>query len=239
MSTKRGFDLAIGGVALAMAFPVLAIAMMLIWMGDGRSPLFRGARVGKDDRDFPMLKLRTMVAGADAIGGNSTPAIDPRLTSLGRFLRRWKIDELPQLWNVVRGEMSLVGPRPQVRPGGVDRYTSAERTLLSVRPGMTDLASIVFSDEGEILKDAVDPDARYDQVIRPWKNRLGLVYVRHHDVATDAELLWLTLLAIVAKSSALRGVAAILERWEADPELRRVCLRNSALPRGDPPGAVA
>jgi len=235
---KRAFDILAALVLLALASPVLVIAMLAIWRQDGHSPLHRGVRVGRGNRDFRMIKLRSMAVDAEALGGTSTARRDPRITPLGHRLRHWKIDELPQFWNVLTGEMSLVGPRPNTRRGGVDRYTSAELRLLEIRPGITDLSSIVFADEGDIIDGAADPDSAYDVIIRPWKSRLGLLYIEHGDFATDLQLLWLTALAIVARPAALRGIDAILARWGADPDLRRVCARSAPLPISRPPEPV-
>lgn len=239
MTAKRALDVAIALAVLIVAAPLLAVAMLAIWAEDGGAPLYRGVRVGRGNRDFRMLKLRSMRIDADRLGGTSTARSDIRVTAIGRIVRRWKIDELPQFWNVLIGEMSLVGPRPNMRTGGVDRYTLAELHLLDIRPGITDLASIVFSDEGDILDGAADPDALYDTVIRPWKSRLGLLYVEHRDLATDLRLLWLTALAIVAKPVALRGVDAILAHWHADPALRCICARAAPLPTALPPELTA
>ena len=234
---KRLFDFVFALLALLIAAPVVMIASLLIWLGDGRGPIYRGVRVGRGGRDFRMLKLRTMVAGGERLGGTSTATTDWRLTPLGTQLRRWKLDELPQFWNVLIGEMSIVGPRPNVRVNGVDWYTIEEQRLLSVRPGITDLASIVFADEGEILSGAADPDALYEAVIRPWKNRLGLLYVRHRALALDVRLMAVTALALISRRAALRQVNAILARLGADPELREICERRAPLPAGEPPGA--
>jgi len=236
---KRLFDIVFATFALLATLPILAVASLIIWAQDGHSPLYRGLRVGRSGRNFRMLKLRTMVAYGDRLGGSSTSASDSRLTPLGSALRRCKLDELPQFWNVLVGDMSVVGPRPNVRAGGVDRYTAEERRLLSVRPGITDLASIVFSDEGEILKDSADPDGLYNSVIRPWKNRLALLYVERHRLLVDLWIIGLTAIAIVSKPAALRGVSAMLARWNADPELQRICCRRSPLPAGEPPGRAA
>jgi lipopolysaccharide/colanic/teichoic acid biosynthesis glycosyltransferase len=232
---KRALDVVVALVLLVVASPVLLVAMVAIWLQDGHSPLHRGVRVGRGNRDFRMIKLRSMTVDAEAKGGTSTARGDPRVTPLGQKLRRWKIDELPQFWNVLIGDMSLVGPRPNTRRGGVDRYTADEMRLLAIRPGITDLASVVFADEGDIIDSAADPDSAYDILIRPWKSRLGLLYVERRDVTTDLHLLWLTALAIVARPAALRGVDAILTRWGADPELRRVCARSAPLPVAQPP----
>ncbi len=232
---KRCVDLVDALTAILLAAPLLAVAALLIWLADGHSPLYRGTRVGRGGRDFRMVKLRTMVAGGERLGGTSTAVTDWRLTSLGAVLRRWKIDELPQFWNVLVGDMSIVGPRPNTRTGGVDRYTAEEKRLLSIRPGITDLASIVFADEGEILSGASDPDALYDAVIRPWKNRLGLLYVQRRCLTLDLRLIAVTALALVSRRAALRRVNAILARVSADSELREICARQAPLPCGAPP----
>ena len=236
---KRTFDIVLALFALILAAPVLAVAMLLIWGQDGHSPLYRSVRVGRGGQDFRMVKLRSMVAHAELQGAASTALSDTRITPLGHAMRRWKLDELPQAWNVLQGEMSLVGPRPNTRRGGVDRYTAEERRLLTVRPGITDLSSIVFSDEADILDGAADPDALYDQIIRPWKSRLGLLYIDRRSFAADLRIVWLTALGAVARPAALRGVDAILVAWEADADLRRVCRRRTPLPRAEPPAKAA
>jgi lipopolysaccharide/colanic/teichoic acid biosynthesis glycosyltransferase len=186
-----------------------------------------------------MVKLRSMKVLADATGVMSTAGDDPRVTAVGRFVRRWKLDELPQLWNVLRGDMSLVGPRPQVLPD-VALYTEDEKRMLTARPGITDLASIVFADEGEILQGAPDPDLRYQQVIRPWKSRLALLYVdRRPSILTDLRLVWLTLVNAVRRDRALVGVAEIVRRLGGGDELARVALRTEPPPPAPPPGASA
>jgi len=236
---KRTFDILVSALALALASPLMAVMMLLIWAQDGRPPLFMGVRVGCDQRDFRMAKLRSMRPDSEFQGAASTSRSDGRITPLGRIVRRWKLDEIPQFWNVLRGDMSLVGPRPNTRRGGVDRYNATEARLLSVRPGITDLASILFADEAEILDGAVDPDALYDAVIRPWKSRLGLLYIDHRDFATDVLIIALTALAAVSRPLALQGVDAILARWGASEELRRVCRRQEPPPRAEPPGRPA
>jgi lipopolysaccharide/colanic/teichoic acid biosynthesis glycosyltransferase len=236
---KRLFDLLFALAAIAATLPIVILACLLVWAQDGRQPLFVARRVGRGGRDFRMIKLRTMIAGGERLGGSSTAVSDPRLTQLGRLLRRFKVDELPQLFNVLAGQMSVVGPRPNVREGGVDRYTSQERVLLTVRPGITDLASIVFSDEGEILKDSRDPDALYDSVIRPWKSRLALLYLQHSSLLLDVRLIGLTIVGLVSRPAALRGIDMLLERWEASDALRRVCARSGPLVAAEPPGQTA
>jgi lipopolysaccharide/colanic/teichoic acid biosynthesis glycosyltransferase len=157
--------------------------------------------VGKDGRDFWMYKFRTMIVNADRVGGPSTAADDPRLTRTGPSIRRFKLDEIAQLINVVRGEMSLVGPRPEVRHY-VDMYSAAERRLLSVKPGMTDWASIRYRNEGEILLGTDDPEQAYMEKIRPGKIRLGLEYVDKQSLWTDVKILVQTALAVLGMSHA-------------------------------------
>ena len=232
-------DMALSLVLLVLASPVILFAMILIYAHDRRSPIYWASRVGRGGRDFRMAKLRTMTVDADRRGGSSTSRSDARVTPPGRVLRRCKIDELPQLWNVLVGQMSLVGPRPNVRCGGVDRYTAEEWRLLDVRPGVTDLASIVFSDEEVVLEGAPDPDARYDRLIRPWKSRLGLLYLSRRSLWADIRIIALTVVAIVAKRAALQDVDRILAEWDAAEDLRGVCRREGPLPWAEPPGLLA
>src|SRR5438552_15194914 len=165
---KRALDVLVSGSALILLSPLLLIVAVAVWLQDFRSPFYIAPRVARGGGTFKMVKFRSMTVGADRTGVDSTSANDARITAVGRFLRAYKLDELMQLWNVFIGDMSVVGPRPQVRRE-VDIYTDAERELLTVQPGITDIASIVFSDEGDILKDAAEPDLMYNQLIRPWK----------------------------------------------------------------------
>ncbi|MCC7418398.1 MAG: sugar transferase [Acidobacteria bacterium] len=192
---KRAFDLAVSLAGLAALGPLLLALAAAVRLGDRGPALYRGLRVGLDGRPFHILKFRTMVVGADRLGGPSTPDDDRRITRAGAFLRRHKLDELPQLLNVVRGDMSLVGPRPQV-PSDVARYTAEERLLLTVRPGITDYASLRFRNEGEILRGHADPDEAYDRLIRPEKIRLGLEYVRTRSLRVDLGILVQTAMAV-------------------------------------------
>lgn len=225
---KRLLDIVASALALVVLAPPLLPVLFAVWLQDFRSPFYVADRVGRGGGIFRMVKIRSMVVRADQTGVESTSGNDPRITRVGHFVRRWKIDELAQLWNVLKGDMSLVGPRPNT-PREIAHYTAVERELLSVRPGITDLSSIVFSDEGEILRDAADPDRAYADLIRPWKSRLGLVYVRKSSLMLDLRLLWLTLVAIVDKPRALEGVATILRELGVDMELRKVALRQAPL----------
>ncbi|MFM2124431.1 MAG: hypothetical protein RL328_882 [Acidobacteriota bacterium] len=233
---KRTFDILASAAGLLCLAPMGILAVLAIWLEDRHSPLFFGRRCARGGGFFQMAKFRSMVPNAWKTGVSSTAAGDQRITRAGRWLRRAKLDELPQLWNVLVGDMSLVGPRPQVETDA-SMYTAEERALLSVRPGITDLASIVFADEGEILAGSKDPDLLYNQVIRPWKSRLGLLYVEQHGFWSDLELIGLTLVSAVSRRAALEGVARILKRWNADPMVRQVALRQEPLPAWPPPGS--
>jgi lipopolysaccharide/colanic/teichoic acid biosynthesis glycosyltransferase len=185
-----------------------------------------------------MVKLRSMVINADKSGVDSTSAGDRRITPVGHFIRRYKLDELTQLWNVLKGDMSLVGPRPNVERE-TRMYTSAEKALLSVRPGITDYASIVFSDEGEILRDQADPDIAYNQLIRPWKGYLGLFYVANRSLWLDLKLVLLTAIAIISRRRALAGVVQELSKRGASANLIRIASRVEPLVPTPPPGTNA
>ena len=139
-----------------------------------------------------MYKFRTMVVNADKIGGPSTPADDPRITRIGRWLRRFNLDELPQFLNVLKGEMSIVGPRPEV-PQYVAMFTEEERLILTVRPGITDWATLWIRDEGKILAGSNDPEKTYMEKIWPEKHRLALQYIRKHSLWVDLEIMLKTL----------------------------------------------
>lgn len=226
-------------VAVVIGFSWLLLGSLLaVWLQDFQSPFYMARRVGRGGGDFTMIKVRSMVKNAEATGVNSTGANDMRITGVGRFIRRYKIDELSQFLNVLRGDMSVVGPRPNTRRWGVDLYTEEERRLLELKPGITDLSSIVFSDEGDILADAQHPDLLYNQIIRPWKSRLGLFYLEHSSVGMDLQIIWLTAMAVVNKQTALRGVVGLLERYSAPPELLAVCRRERPLPEAPPPGGT-
>lgn len=225
---KRLFDIVASAAGLLVLSPVLAVVLFLVWRQDRHSPLYLGQRAARGGGSFRMIKIRSMTVGADKTGVESTGAADNRITPLGHFIRRWKLDETTQLWNVLVGEMSLVGPRPNTLRE-VEKYTAAERRLLSVRPGITDIASIVFSDEGDIIADAADPDDAYDKLIRPWKSRLGILYAENSNVLLDIRLIWLTILAILDKPRALAGVEKVLHRLGAEPELIAVARRDRPL----------
>jgi lipopolysaccharide/colanic/teichoic acid biosynthesis glycosyltransferase len=234
---KRLLDIVLSALGLLIASPVLLPVMFLVWRQDRHSPFYVAPRTGAGDKPFRMVKLRSMVINADKSGVDSTGANDRRITRVGHFIRRYKLDELTQLWNVLKGDMSLVGPRPNVKRE-TDLYTPLERKLISVRPGITDFASIVFSDEGEILKDEADPDIAYNQLIRPGKGLLGLFYIEKRSLWLDLQLIYLTAVAIISRPAALAGVQKILRRLGADQDLLMLASRSAPLVPRPPPGGT-
>ena len=233
---KRLFDILTSLFGLLLLSPILIVFMYLIYRQDKASPFYMAPRVGKSDTSFKMVKLRSMVSDADKSGVSSTSNNDIRITPIGQKIRRYKLDELTQLWNVLMGDMSLVGPRPQLEID-TDLYTNIERKLLSIRPGITDFSSIVFSDEGEILEGKEDPDLTYNQLIRPWKSRLGLIYVEKQSFLLDIRLIIYTLVAIISKQRALNWVVNQLKIMNVDSVVVNISKRKVELYPFPPPGS--
>lgn len=193
---KRLFDITFSLIGLMLTWPILLV--LAIWIKlESRGPVFyRGVRVGRHGKTFRIFKFRTMVMNADKIGGPSTANDDPRITKVGAFIRRSKFDELPQFINVLMGDMSFVGPRPEVQHY-VDMYTEEEKAILNVRPGITDWASIWNPDEGAILAGSPDPEKTYMEKIRPEKLRLQLKYAREHNCWIDIKIIVETIWVII------------------------------------------
>ena len=234
---KRFFDIAVSAFGLLLLWPFLLLFMLLIWLQDFCSPFYIAPRARSRGRTFNMIKLRSMVKNADKQGGASTSASDRRITWVGKLIRKTKFDEVPQLWNVLKGDMSLVGPRPQVMRDVTDFYTEEEYHLFDARPGITDFASLVFADEGDILKGSQNPDLKYNQVIRPWKSRLGLFYTLHQTVWVDLQLIALTILSAISRPKALGGAQRLLRKLGADQQLITIAERIQPLQPFPPPGA--
>jgi lipopolysaccharide/colanic/teichoic acid biosynthesis glycosyltransferase len=188
---KRIFDFLVSLFGLIIFFPLFLIIAILIKL-DSEGPVFyRGERIGKDGKPFRIFKFRTMVKNAEELGGPSTSADDPRLTKIGKFLRKY------QLINVLKGEMSLVGPRPEVKMY-VDMLKPEEKEkILSVKPGMTDLASLWDFHEEEILKGSKDPEKTYMEKIRPKKIQLQLEYVKNRSFLLDLKIIFKTLIRLI------------------------------------------
>ena len=233
---KRIFDIGLSLMGIVLTSPIILPVMYLVWKQDKHNPFYVAERVGKDFKSFRMVKLRSMVKDADSNCVDSTSIDDMRITPIGQFIRRYKLDELTQLWNVLIGDMSLVGPRPNVRRE-TDLYTIEERQLLSVKPGITDFASIVFSDEGEILSGQLDPDTAYNQLIRPGKSRLGLEYVHKRGFLLDIKILFMTLYSFYSRPKALKKNSALLAKIGAPSVLLKLALRDVPLEPDFPPGS--
>jgi lipopolysaccharide/colanic/teichoic acid biosynthesis glycosyltransferase len=181
---KRCFDLFCTIPGLVVAAPLLALIAALVKLGDGGPVFYRQTRVGLGGRPFRMWKFRTMVVNADKLGTLVTAGGDSRVTRVGQLLRKSKLDELPQLFNVLTGEMSLVGPRPEVQRY-VDLYTTDQRRVLDVMPGITDPASIAYRDEEAVLAQAADMERTYVDEVMPEKIRINLAYAERASVAGD------------------------------------------------------
>lgn len=198
-TAKRVIDVTLGSVGLLLFAPVLIVIAALVKAQDGGPVFFRQQRVGRGGRRFHMWKFRTMVPNAGSFGPELTAAGDPRITPLGVWLRSRKLDELPQLFNVLVGEMTLVGPRPEV-PKFVDKFTRDQRRVLELRPGVTDRASILFADEGALLAEQSEPERFYVEQILPEKIRINLEYARTATPFSDLVIVFET-----ARRVLLRG----------------------------------
>ena len=195
---KRIFDIVASGIGLILLSPLFII--LTIWIKcDSIGPVFyKQVRVGRNNMDFQLFKFRSMRVGSDKKGLITVGGHDPRITRSGYYIRKYKLDEFPQLINVFKGDMSLVGPRPEVRKY-VDMYTEEQMHVLDVRPGITDLASIRYRNENELLERVNDPDKYYVEVIMPDKLRINLEYVARHSFTFDIRLKFQTFRAIVSK----------------------------------------
>ena len=189
---KRLFDLLLSSVGLILLSPVILVLAFLIKLHDRGPVFYRGERVGRGGTIFRIYKFRSMVVNAEKTGVSSTTKEDPRVTPIGRFLRKTKLDELPQLLNVFSGQMSIVGPRPEVKKF-TDLYDDKEKVLLELRPGITDYASLWDINEAEVLAGSSDPDKDYMEKIRPEKIRLQLKYWRERSLWTDIKIVLLTI----------------------------------------------
>ena len=195
---KRLFDVVASGCGLLVLSPLFLLLAVWIKLDSAGPVFYRQTRVGRYNRDFRLYKFRSMRVGADRQGLITVGGHDPRITRSGYFIRKYKLDELPQLINVFIGDMSLVGPRPEVRKY-VDMYTPEQLHVLDVRPGITDMASIRYRNENELLAQAADPDRYYIEVIMPDKLRINLEYVARHSFWFDITLIFKTFKEIIEK----------------------------------------
>ncbi len=197
-------------------------------MSDFSNPIYISDRVGKDSKKFKLFKIRSMIKNASSTGVTSTSNNDNRITPLGKYIRKFKFDEILQLINVIIGDMSLVGPRPQIE-SEVKLYSDFEKELLSVKPGITDFSSIIFSDEGEILKNSSNPNKDYNDLIRPWKSKYGIFYIKHMSLKIDIILIFLTILSIFNRKLSLNLLSNILKKKDAEASLIEIAKRERSL----------
>lgn len=197
---KRLFDIVFSLLGLLFFSPAFLMIMILIKREDRGPAIYRGLRVGYQNKPFKMYKFRTMVIDAEKLGGHNTSNIDTRITEIGKKLRKTKLDELPQLINVLKGDMSFVGPRPEVA-FYINMFTEEEKSILTVKPGITDWATLWDHDEGALLAKYDDPDKAYLEIIRPMKTKLQLEYAKKHNLFIDLKIIWLTVKTIFSKKS--------------------------------------
>ena len=216
--TKRFLDITVSAIILIVFSPILTIAMLAVFFEDLKNPIYTAKRVGRNAKLFSMYKIRSMRVGADKTGVESTSSDDVRITKIGAYIRRYKIDELSQFVNVLFGDMSIVGPRPNTIKE-VEKYSDEEQRLLLMKPGITDIASIVFSNEGDILRLSSNPDKDYDRLIRPWKSELAIIYINHNNVILDLVIIFGTAIAIFDRSRALKIMAKQLSKLQCRKEL--------------------
>ena len=228
------FVISIGIIILI--FPIILISIILILVFDNHLPIYSGFRVGKNGDVFKMYKLKTMRNDKEFSNIVSTSSDDPRITIIGNILRKFKIDELSQFYNVLIGDMNIVGPRPNVIDE-VRLYNEKEKFLLSVKPGITDFSSIIFSDLNLILKGSKNPNLDYNQLIRPWKSRMGIFYIKNKSIRLDLSLIFLTIVSIFSRDLALKKINKILVRLNADKNLINIAKRNSKLIPAPLPGS--
>lgn len=189
---KRIFDIICSFIGLVLLSPVFLVLSLLIVLDSRGGVFYRQVRVGKNGKDFKLFKFRSMVSNADKKGLLTVGGRDSRVTRIGYFLRKYKLDELPQLLNVLFGDMSLVGPRPEVRKY-VDMYSEEQRKVLSVKPGITDYASIEYSNENELLGSVPNPEEVYITEVMPAKLALNLRYIREQGLLTDLKIIFMTI----------------------------------------------
>lgn len=205
--------------------PLLIFFGLIIFFYDFKNPLYISKRVGKNSKLFNFYKFRSMVINADKNQVFSTKSDDDRITPIGKILRKYKIDETAQIINILNFTMSFVGPRPNVK-FETDKYTDKEMGLLKVRPGITDLASIVFSNEAELLANSLDPNKDYEIKIRPYKSELGLIYIKYSSIINDIKILFLTFLSIFNRKLAINLIVDWMKKNNLDKNLITVVKNN-------------
>jgi len=222
-----------------MLAPLLLVIALVVKFGSRGPVFYRQLRVGRDRKTFKICKFRSMVVAADLFGPSITASGDQRITPVGRYLRRWKLDELPQLWNVVKGDMSLVGPRPEL-PFYARAYTEEQKAVFSIRPGITDPATLAYRNEEDILAAAPNRERFYTEVVLPDKLRLNLDYIQHISLCFDLALILMTLRVMPqgpapsAKTSPIRSkTTSRMGDEELPPRVKNaLCTKSSYIREG-------
>jgi lipopolysaccharide/colanic/teichoic acid biosynthesis glycosyltransferase len=194
---KRVIDLILSILGIAVLWPLLLVCGLAVKISSPGPVLYLGKRTGQFGKPFKIFKFRSMQIDAESVGGSTTGERDPRITRIGAYLRKYKLDELPQLFNVLIGDMSFVGPRPEVEEY-TNQYSSEEQKILDVRPGITDLSSLKFNDLQQIVGDE-NPDEVFQRDVLPQKNALRLQYAKEHNIFMDLKILVMTVAVIVRK----------------------------------------
>lgn len=196
---KRSFDIILSLIGIIFLIPIFIIISILIILDSNGGIFYFQNRVGKNNRDFKLIKFRTMFKDSEKKGLLTIGSNDKRITRFGYYLRKYKLDELPQLINIIKGDMSFVGPRPEVRKY-VNLYNNEQMMVLSVRPGLTDYSSIEYINESEILKQSANPEKTYIDEIMPRKLELNLFYIKNQSIINDIKIIFSTIKKIVANS---------------------------------------
>ena len=223
-------------IILIVLSPVFITIAILIFLTDVQSPFFISKRVGQYGNEFNMYKFRSMKNDAKLKHIVSTSDSDQRITWIGKVIRKFKLDEISQIGNILLGDMKFVGPRPNVKVE-TDLYTIEEQQILAIKPGITDISSIVFADLNTILSQSKDANLDYNQLVRPWKSRLALIYVKNRNFSLDIQLIFLTVYNIFFRKSALKLTQRIVAKFSSDHLLIQISGREIVLFPYPPPGS--
>jgi lipopolysaccharide/colanic/teichoic acid biosynthesis glycosyltransferase len=224
------FEKTIVSITIIFLSPLIILISLLIFIQDFKNPFYFGKRVGLNGKLFNQIKFRSMTHYNQRTPKiESTSNNDSRITKIGKFIRKYKIDEIPQFFNIIKGDMSLIGPRPNTI-SETNKYFEIEKLLLTVKPGISDFSSIVFSDEGKILSNSLNPDEDYNYYIRFWKSYLGLIYIKEKRILHDIYLCWLTILSFVSRDEALKKINKVILSYSPNYSfLSEIILRKNTL----------
>jgi lipopolysaccharide/colanic/teichoic acid biosynthesis glycosyltransferase len=233
---NRWVEFLLALIILIVLSPVFIIITLLIFFTDFQSPFFISKRVGQYGNEFNMYKFRSMKNDAKLKHIVSTSDSDQRITWIGKVIRKFKLDEFSQIGNILLGDMRFVGPRPNVKVE-TDLYTIEEQQILTIKPGITDISSIVFADLNTILSQSKDANLDYNQLVRPWKSRLAIIYVQNRNFYLDMKLLFLTGCNIFFRNYTLKLIQKIVSKYSNDELLIQISRREITLFSYPPPGS--